>query len=115
MNKIVSQPSQASAAINNFVMGYHKISLKTESLGNQFLVLSEIFYPLRWKAYINNEEVETLKVNGIIRGLPIPAGNNNIEFRYDKSSFNSGLIFSLISLSILVSMIIVGFTRKTNK
>ena len=115
VNKIVSQPSQASAAINNLVMGFHKISLKTESLGNQFLVLSEIFYPLRWKAYINNEEVETLKVNGIIRGLPIPAGNNNIEFRYDKSSFNSGLIFSLISLSVLVSMIIVGFTRKKNR
>ena len=53
--------------------------------------------------------------NGIIRGLPIPAGNNNIEFRYDKSSFNSGLIFSLISLSVLVRMIIVGFTRKKNR
>ena len=111
VNKIVDQPSRLEAIINNIDVGLHKISLTTESLGNQFLVLSEVFYPLRWKAYVNGEESEILKVNGILRGLSVPPGKNDIEFRYDKSSFTSGLIISFISLGLLVSMIFIGFLK----
>ena len=92
-------------------MGLHKISITTESLGNQFLVLSEVFYPLRWKAYVNGKESEILKVNGILRGLSVPPGQNDIEFRYDKSSFTSGLIISFISLCFLIGMIFIGFIK----
>ena len=108
VNKIIDQPSDLEATINNIDIGLHKILLTTESAGNQFLVLSEVFYPLRWKAYVNGKEAEILKVNGILRGLSVPPGKNEIEFIFDKSSFSSGLIMSFISLGLLFGMIIIG-------
>ena len=66
VNKIIDQPSDLEATINNIDIGLHKILLTTESAGNQFLVLSEVFYPLRWKAYVNGKETEILKVLSLI-------------------------------------------------
>ena len=57
---------------------------------------------------MNGKETEILKVNGILRGLSVPSGKNEIEFIYDKSSFSSGLIMSFISLGLLFGMIIIG-------
>ena len=75
-------------------------------------MLSEVFYPKRWKASINGENVETLKVNGVLRGLSIPAGKNNITFTYDKSQFNRGLILSLISFGITLFLVAFGYYNR---
>ena len=111
---IVYIPYTEKAEIVDFEKHSNKITISTKSLGNQFLVLSEVYYPLRWKAYIDGEKAEILKVNGIIRGLSLSSGDHKIEFIYDKSSFSSGRIISFISFSLLLCMLMVGvyFKRK---
>ena len=114
VNKMVDSPSKEKAEIVDFEKHSNKITISTKSLGNQFLVLSEVYYPLRWKAYIDGDKAEILKVNGIIRGLSLSSGDHKIEFIYDKSSFSSGRIISFISFSLLLCMLMVGvyFKRK---
>ena len=112
--QLVEMPSGKQASIHKFERTLHQINLQTKSEGNQFLVLSEVFYPKRWKAQINGEFVETIKVNGILRGLPIPAGNNNIIFIYDKSTFNNGLIISLISFVSTLILVVFGYYKHKN-
>jgi len=81
------------------------VAIEYESADSGILILSEIFYPNRWKAYIDNKEVKILKANGVLRAVNVEAGNNKVIFKYDNSLFKillkiSNLFVVLISLYI---------------
>ena len=83
----------------------HEVAIEYESADSGILILSEIFYPNRWKAYIDNKEVKILKANGVLRAVNVEAGNNKVIFKYDNSLFKillkiSNLFVVLISLYI---------------
>ncbi len=83
----------------------HEIMVEYESTDSGILILSEIFYPSRWKAYIDNKEVKIFKANGVLRAVNIEAGNNKVIFKYDNSLFEillkiSNMFMVLISLYI---------------
>tara|TARA_B100001027_G_C16010571_1_gene216705 strand:- start:31 stop:480 length:450 start_codon:yes stop_codon:yes gene_type:complete len=97
-----------NAKIENIDFENDKISIKAKSSGSSFLVLSEVFYPLRWKLKINGNESKTIKVNNVIRGVILNDGENNINFYYDKSSFNMGLLISIFAFIISFIFIFCG-------
>lgn len=72
-----------------------------------FVVFSEIYYDLGWKAYINGEEVDYTRVNFILRGMEVPAGSGKIVFEFTPKSIKIANISSWIS-SILFILVIVG-------
>jgi len=83
----------------------HEIMVEYESTDSGILILSEIFYPSRWKAYIDNKEVKIFKANGVLRAVNVEAGNNKVIFKYDNSLFEillkiSNMFMVLISLYI---------------
>jgi uncharacterized membrane protein YfhO len=100
------------AIITQFDRTVHRFTISTESEGNQFLVLSEVYYPLRWKAMMDGKEIQTHKVNGILRGVEVPAGNHTIDFIYDKSSFKKGLTISFTSFGLSLGLIGFGYFRR---
>jgi hypothetical protein len=75
-----------------------------------FVVFSEIFYQPGWQAYIDGEEVDHIRVNWILRGMEIPAGEHEIEFKFrpasyavgEKVSFASSLILVLLAIGVLI-------------
>ena len=91
----------------------HNIKLKTTSPNAGFLVISEVYYPLRWKAKIDGEFFKTLETNGVIRGIVVPAGEHTIEFEYDRSVFHTGIIISIVSFILALGLI--GFRLFRNK
>ena len=68
-------------------------------------VFSEVYYNT-WKAYIDGNEVPIVRVNYILRGLEVPAGNHKIEFRCIDDVYLRGAMISKIS-SIIVGIIIL--------
>ena len=100
------------ATITQFDRTVHRFTISTESEGNQFLVLSEVYYPLRWKATIDGTPLETIKVNGIIRGVEVPAGAHTIEFKYDQTSFNIGVTISFISFGFSLLLVVLGYLKR---
>ena len=77
--------------------------------GEGLAVFSEIYYNdgKGWTAYINGEKVPHGRVNYVLRGLRVPAGQSEIEFRFDPDSYRVGNTIGLIS-SILLILLLGG-------
>ncbi|MBK9928622.1 MAG: YfhO family protein [Saprospiraceae bacterium] len=93
-----------------FLKSYNPNQLIYQSLTdtNQVAVFSEIWYgPNKgWQAYIDGKPIDHFRLNYILRGIEIPAGNHEIEFKFDPKDIESnksisywfGNIFGLIVL-----------------
>lgn len=74
----------------------------------QLAVFSEIYYPEGWHAYIDGKEAEHFRVNYILRGMIIPAGNHKVEFEFKPEAYYTGRTIAGISSGILVLLIVGG-------
>lgn len=84
----------------------HEVVIEYEANDSGILILSEIFYPKRWRAYIDGDEIEVLRANGVLRAVKIDAGKNTLIFKYDNSLFKlllkiSNFLIVLMSLYLL--------------
>src|SRR5215211_152924 len=77
------------------------VSYTTQSAANGFAVFSEVYYPGGWKAFIDGKETPVVKTDYVLRGVSIPAGRHNIEFRFQPSGYTTGKTVATISLVIL--------------
>lgn len=64
------------------------------------LVLSDA-WDAGWKAFINGREVPVWRTNYLLRGVPLPAGESTVEFRYEPIAFTWGLrLFAASAVSL---------------
>lgn len=85
-----------------------RILANTTSPG--FLVLTDTYYP-GWNAYVNGKKVDILRTDYAFRSVPLDAGTNIVEFKYEPMSFYVGALISAISLLILLSLILFTIVR----
>lgn len=88
-------------------------------------VFSEVYYNEKnghWMALIDGKEAKVLRLNYILRGLEVPAGAKNIEFRYMKTiptlyiGIEKGMSFAIIfGLLAVVALTAVGKVRAPNE
>lgn len=95
-----------------------KINYKYSSATPQFAVFSEVYYPKGWNAYVDGKMANYVRTNYVLRGMYLPAGNHNIEFRFEPQSYSTGRMLSAI-FNIAVYLIIIGaivfYIRKNKK
>lgn len=117
INKPPTEVITKGGKILEYESSIHHIKLETTSQNAGFLVISEVHYPLRWKAKIDGKPIKTYETNGIIRGIEVPAGEHIVEFEYDKSIFHKGILISIISFILAIGIIAFGLIRnkKTNE
>ena len=84
------------------------LSYKSITKSVQFAVFSEIFYKEGWNAYLDGEQVPHYRVNYVLRGMKIPAGIHNIEFKFEPKVIEKGKTVSLISY-VLLFFVSVGW------
>ena len=93
--------SDSTANINLLKYNLNSIQYKSVSDENQFAVFSEIFYKNGWNAYIDGEFKPHYRVNYVLRGMEIPAGEHTIEFKFEPRIVRIGSTISLISYVLL--------------
>lgn len=92
---------------------YHpeKLEYTYNSSQESNVAFSEVFYDKGWKAYIDNEPVNHFRLNYVLRGLKVPAGQHAITFEYKPDTYAIGstlaisfgsVIYLLIGLSLFV-------------
>jgi hypothetical protein len=104
--KIDRPDSTASATITDF--GIHNITYDVNATGNNMLVLSEIYYPAGWTAYIDGQETEVYKTDYLFRSIVVPAGQHKVEFKFDPASYSTGKSISFAANIFVVIMLIAG-------
>ncbi|TLU88148.1 MAG: YfhO family protein [Chlorobium sp.] len=85
-----------------------RMTLKVSAPAKAFLVVSEVYYPSRWKAQLDGKDVPVLEVNGLIRGVRIPPGEHEVVFAYDRSLFDQGRMISFAAFGIAMLLIVGG-------
>lgn len=83
------------------------ISYQFNSLEEKLVVFSEVFYDKGWKAYLDGNEVKHIRVNYILRGLKVPAGDHKIEFKYDLPIYHTASFVSF-SGSFIIILLLFG-------
>jgi hypothetical protein len=113
---VIDQRFKNSVSENTFsaqgtieLVSFHpeNMEYKSTSSEDQFAVFSEVWYKgnVDWKAYIDGKEVEFIRVNYMLRGLAIPAGDHQIVFKFYPKVFHQSnylsLVGSLLALTFL--------------
>jgi hypothetical protein len=110
---LISNNSVFDSTANIILSSYHpeKLEYKYTSKTENNVAFSEVFYDKGWNAYIDNQPVDHFRLNYILRGLKVPAGEHNIRFEYNPKTYQTGsilavtfggLIYLIIGLSIFL-------------
>jgi len=77
--------------------GHSAVTMTTSTSVPGLVVLCDMMYP-GWRAYVNGRSADILKVNGIFRGVHVPAGECRVEFRFEPGSLRAGLVLMCLGL-----------------
>ena len=95
------------------------IQYESNNSHNGFGVFSEVFYDRGWRAFIDNKETPIVKVDYVLRGLSVPAGKHNIEFKFEPKAYQTGLtttsIFTVVLLLIIIAAIFLEYREYRKK
>ena len=96
-----SPKPDASAKIRLTDYKPNHLKYETEANAEQLAVFSEIYYNKGWNAYIDGELKPHFGVNYVLRGMRIPPGKHNVEFKFEPRNYYLGEKISLASCLIL--------------
>jgi hypothetical protein len=100
-----------STSVQMVHYGAHDIELSTYSSATSLLVLSEVYYPAGWKAFIDGGETEIYKTNYILRSIVVPAGKHTVAFKFDPPSYHLGFTVTHAGWGVTVLLIAFGLYR----
>jgi len=100
-NEPVSQPDSSSIQIRLYEPD--RISIDTYTDKSSLMVLSEIFYPAGWKAFMDGRRTEIFKGNHILRVLYVPEGSHSIEL-----TFRPGLYLKTGRIAFFLHCILIA-------
>ncbi len=98
----------APAAVTALDATAERMLLKVSAPREAFLVVSEVYYPQRWRVEIDGKSAQMVKVNGLLRGVIVPAGSREVRFTYDRSLFELGQKISLAAFIVALLMVVGG-------
>jgi hypothetical protein len=92
-----------------------EITLTSDVSAPALLVLSEIYYPAGWKAFLDGKEIPIYRTNYLLRSVVVPAGKHEVVFTYDPALYRVGYMLSNIGWGVALLCVGIGavtFFRK---
>lgn len=95
---------EGTAEIVQYTPNQVELNVDTEAKG--FLILADAYYPKGWQAFIDGQETTIYQVNHVLRGIVVPAGEHQVQFRFYPKSYRvaktiAGFTTTLVWLAVL--------------
>lgn len=104
----IDEVGDGSGTIELITYDLDKMVYHSSTTSDQVAVLSEIWYPIGWTAYIEGEEIEISRANYLLRTINVPKGEHDIIFEFRPSSFYTGEKIALVSSLALILIMLFG-------
>jgi hypothetical protein len=98
-----ADPADESVSIRSYEED--RIVLDVQSEADGMVVVSES-YEEGWHARVDGAKVDLEEAYGVIRAVPVPAGNHTIELTYDPWSLRYGFYISVIGAALSAAAVI---------
>jgi hypothetical protein len=92
------------------------VTYTSKAASEQLAVFSEVYYDKGWNAYVDGKQVPYAKVNYVLRGMMVPAGEHTVVFKFEPRSHAIGWtitnICSIIMLLLVAAAIYMDVRRR---
>jgi hypothetical protein len=85
-----------------------EIALTTDVSAPAILVLSEVYYPAGWKAFVDGAEVPIHRTDYLLRSVVVPGGKHEVVFTYDPPLYRLGYLLSNIGWGVVLLCVAGG-------
>lgn len=85
-----------------------RLTYKAKADSEQLAVFSEIYYQPGWKAFVDGKEVPHFRVDWILRGMLIPAGEHTVVFEFYPDTYVLAANISAYSSFLILLLLIVA-------
>ena len=86
----------------------NELIYKYTAQSEKLTLFSEIYYPAGWKCFIDGNESEHFRANYVLRAMILPAGDHEIRFAFEPSSYIFGNKISFAG-SIIFILMVAGY------
>ena len=84
------------------------LTYKSKANSEQLAVFSEIYYENGWNAYIDGKLTPYVCADWTLRAMRIPAGEHQIEFKFEPAEYNTSRA-AVTASSAVVVLILIGY------
>jgi hypothetical protein len=105
-------PPDSSARILFTDYKIQSMRLHVKASGNNLMLLSEVYYPAGWKAYVDGKQTSIYKADYFLRAIFIPKGTHDVELKFEPMVYSIGKTLSLgTNLIVLVMLIGIAIVK----
>jgi hypothetical protein len=105
----ISQIDTPRAEITDYKSRH--ITVKTTSTAVGLMVLSEVYYPAGWKAFIDGNETEIFRTNYVLRSILVPAGTHEVVFSFEPTTYSLGWTLTNTAWAVTGLCIVIGLWK----
>jgi uncharacterized membrane protein YfhO len=94
--------SVGEGEVRPLVVEAERIALRTRTTASRLLVISQSWHRY-WTATVDGSEKPIVRVNAAFQGIVVPAGEHQIELRYDNPLWPGSAVVSVVALLALLA------------
>jgi len=110
LDTAITKPENFTSTIRRYEP--NQIDIDVNSDEQILMVLSEMYYPAGWRAFIDGEETEIYKTNHALRSIVVSEGSHKIEFRFQPRTYFASLWIMGSSISIVYLVLILAVFKE---
>jgi uncharacterized membrane protein YfhO len=85
-----------------------RVTVHTSTASAGLLVLSDVYYPA-WHAYVDGQPAHLYLADGALRAVAVPAGEHEVQLRYESEALDRGLLISCLASLLLAVLGLAAF------
>jgi hypothetical protein len=97
-----SYKMDANSSVNLKRYATNELNYTSKNSSDGVIVFSEIYYPDGWNCYIDGKKTAYFRVNYLLRGVKVAAGNHKIDWKFEPNSYLTGSTYSFAGSIILL-------------